>query len=158
MSWTMFPVFFNFTLFAVLLYVLLRKPVVEMVEYRHLRLKDEVERAQTQLVSAQKQLQEFEEKLRTLTQEKANMISFSKKEAELAAMKIVNDAQRVSKGIVADAGQTATSLKETAVLELKKAFATAVLSKAEISLKSRLTGDDRVRIMKEFSGKLEGTS
>lgn len=155
---TLLPIAFNFLLFAVLLFVLLKKSVVEMFELRHLQLKDEVERVQTQLVESQRRLEEYDSRFKTIEQEKANMISFSKSEAEKQALKLINDAHRIAKNIESDAGQTAHTLREQAVVEIRNQFASKVLAKAEAGLKTKLTGADRVRILNEFSGKLEGTS
>jgi F0F1-type ATP synthase membrane subunit b/b' len=155
---SLMPIVFNFALFVVGLFILLRKPVREMVELRHFQLKDEVERVQNQLVESQRQLEEFETRSKTMDQERSGMIAFAKTEAEKQALKVINDAHRITKGIEADAGETAAGLRNQAVLELKNAFAAKVISKAELSLKSKLTGDDRVRILKDFSGKLEGMS
>lgn len=154
----MIAITFNFLVFVACLYFGLRKPVKEALELRHITLKDSVERVRTQLEEAQRSLQEFEGKFRQLESEKTAMMAFSKQDAEILALKRLNDARRISQGVVSDAELASRSLGEQLERELRTDFGNRVLAKAESQLVSKLTGEDRVRFVKDFSSKVGASS
>lgn len=146
---------FNFTILVVLLVVKLKQPARDFLKSRHENIEHEIKSVHEQLVQAQKMFDEFNSKLQSIDQEVRDLREQSKQDIVGLKNRIQAETERLSKLIVSDASQAATSLYGELRNELFSELSSKVLSRAEQLLRERLTGDDRVRIRQEFSMQLE---
>jgi F-type H+-transporting ATPase subunit b len=139
-----------FILFSGITY-LVRKPLKEFVFTRHTTLREELETTRAMLAAAQKKFQEFSNRLHAMDSEIETLVRESREEAQGSKVRILTEAKKMSDTILIDSKKAS----ETMLLEFKKQikteFAGQVLARAETILKSKLTGDDRVRLVKDFS-------
>jgi F-type H+-transporting ATPase subunit b len=145
----------NFTILVALLFYFLKKPVTAFVSNRHTSLKQELEDAQKKLAEAQKQYQEYAQRLSTMDAEVSTMVQQIRSEAEAARVKIVTEAKRMADEIVIDSKRTSESLIEEFKERVRTDLADQVILRAEAHLKARTTGDVRERLMKDFSKQVE---
>ncbi|MBY0469848.1 ATP synthase F0 subunit B [bacterium] len=144
-----------FALLAILFFYT-RKPIVEFVKTRHSTVQTDLEQVTQQLHQAQEQFEEFSSKLKAIDAEVASMREQAKQDAETMKGRIVSDAKKLSGVILSDAKSTAEAVITDLKSELIREYAIKVLDKAEITLKERLTGDEKKRIQQEFSKQVGG--
>lgn len=154
MSGLVYP-FINFTILVGALYYFLRKPVVESVAQRHLSLKEELDRVQKKLGEAQKQYQEYSQKLSAMDAEVAALVQGIRADAETSRVRIVTDAKRNADQIVIDAKRTAESMVTEFKHLIRVELANQVIDRTEALLKSKMTGDVREQMKKDFSKQVE---
>ncbi len=133
----------------------LKSPLQQFVAQRHHSIKSELEDVREQLVAAQAKHEEFTAKLKALGAEVVAMRNQSLQDAKLIQAKVLADAQRVSEGLLAGAEVSARALYQDFAERVRVELANKVLSRAEALLRERLTGEDRVRICREFSKQVE---
>lgn len=132
-----------------------RAPFRAFVTGRHETLREEVQRVSTQLRDSQARFEEFTAKLKAIDAEVAALREQSRQDAEAMKARLLNDARRLSTVIVADARTSAESLYEELRIRLRSDLGQQIIDRAEQLLRERLTGDDRVRIRREFSKQVE---
>ncbi len=145
----------NFFLFVALLAYLLPARVREFVTSRHDYIRTEVLRVQDQLRTSRARFEEFSAKMKAVEAEVAAIRSQSAQDAEAARARIVNDAKKHSSQIIADARTSAEGLFGDLRKQMRAEMVSRVIDRAEAILRHRLTGDDRVRIRREFSRQVE---
>ncbi len=146
----------NFFIFVALLAFLLPPKVRAFVLSRHNFIRDEVVRVQGQLHSSKTRFDEFSAKLKAVEAEVAAIRDQSAQEAEATRARIVNDAKKLAVQIVSDARLSADSLFGDLRAQMRAEMVSRVIARAEVILRQRLTGDDRIRIRREFSRQVEG--
>lgn len=145
----------NLAILVSILGYYLRQPLKGFVRTRHDTLRDEVERVGNQLKLAQAKFDEFSAKLKAIDAEVAALKEQARQDSEAMKVRVINDAKRLSQTIVTDARSSAQSVYVDLKNDLRRDLANRVLDKAEALLRSRLTGDDRIRIQREFSRQVE---
>ncbi len=153
---SLIPATVNLVILVAVLGYYLRKPLVQFVRQRHELLRDELQRVRMQLSQAQAQYKEFSEKLETIESEAQVLRSRTMQDAQEAKERILADAKRSAAAIAADAKTATDTLFSELKGQLYVEMGNRILSRAEVLLKERLTGDDRARIQLEFSRQLEG--
>ncbi len=139
---------------AVLAYYL-RGPFKAFVSGRHVYLRDELARVHTQLSQAQARYSEFDAKLNAIDAELNALREQVRQDAEQMKIKIINEGRRLADSIRVSAKMSATSMYTDLKNQLRAEFGQQVLTRAEAIIRERLTGDDRVRIRREFSKQVE---
>ena len=137
------------------LFYYLRAPLKNFVASRHQLLQEEVQRVSGQLREAQGKYEEFSAKLKAIDTEISILRDQSKQDAEAMKIRVLNDARRLSTLVVSDAKTSAENLFSEFRLRLQADLGNQVVDRAEQFLRERLTGDDRVRIRREFSKQVE---
>ncbi len=145
----------NLLLLIALLFHLLRKPVTVALQGRHTTLRDEIQRVREQLTQAQARFDQFSAKLRTMESEAENLFQQSKQDATQTKEALISKASRASQTIVQEAKQGTSLRFEDLKREVRTEFSGKVLAKAEEIIRKRLTGEERARILKEFSSQME---
>lgn len=141
-------------LLSVLVYFL-RLPLRTFVSGRHELLREQVRQVSAQLHEAQARFEEFTAKLKAIDTEIEALRDQARHDADAMKTRILADARRLSGVIVADARSSADGLYEDLRRRLRTELGLQVLERAEQLLRERLTGDDRVRIRREFSKQVE---
>jgi len=143
--------FINFIiLFSGIVY-LARKPLKEFISTRHSTLRDELEMTQALLLSAQKKFQEFSNRLHAMDSEIEILLRESREEAQGSRVRILTEAKKMADTILIDSKKASENMVTEFKKQIRTEFAIQVLARAETLLKGKLTGDDRVRLVKDFS-------
>lgn len=151
------PKFFNLAILVGVLAYYCRKPLKEFLFERHRVLKDELESTQAKLSEAQKKFQDYSARLQSLETEIAQLIQASRQEAEQSKVRILTEAKKMADTIIVDAKRASETMKNEFRDQIRAEFAAQVLVRAETLLRGKLTGDDRVRLLKDFSKQVEAT-
>ena len=133
----------------------LRAPIRAFVSDRHNTLRDELHRVRDLLAQAQTKYNEFTGKLKSMDAEIISLREQAKQDAAASKTRIIADAKKLSTTIVTDARASAQGLYGQLKSELFAEIGAQVLDRAEVLMRERLTGDDRVRIRQEFSKQVE---
>lgn len=146
----------NLFILVAVLVVKLREPLRAFVKERHQSLRDELNKTQSQLTGAQKKFQEYSAKLQSMDAEIEELSMQARKDAEASKVKIVNESKKMADIVVIDSKKTAEALFLDFKEQLRGELAAQIITKAESLVRSRLTGDDRVKLVKEFSKQVGG--
>jgi F0F1-type ATP synthase membrane subunit b/b' len=156
METLIFP-FINLTALLVLLAIYLRKPLADYVVTRHQTVSDELVTARDALVTAKKQIEDFNSRLKGMDTELASLRAQAREDGEKSKSTILSSATKLSSTILADAKVSANSLQSEFRVSLRRELASLALARAEVRLRDRLTGEDQARIRQEFSTLVEKT-
>lgn len=152
---SLFPKFINLVIFVGIIVYFVRVPFKTFVFERHKSMKDELEKTQAQLAEAQKKFQEFSARLQAMDSEIAQLVQQSRQDAEASKVRILTEAKKMSDSIVVDAKKASEGMLTEFKDQIRSEFANQVLVRAETLLRGKLTGDDRLRIVKDFSKQVE---
>jgi len=155
---TLIPAFINFALFVGFLFWKLRAPFGDFVRNRSISLRDELESSREQLTKARSQYEEFSAKLDAIESDIRALREQARLDAAQAQGRIRAETSRLSAQILADATATRDASIAEAKREIVRAFAIQVVGRAEGLLRGRLTGEEKVRIRREFSTQLGSMS
>ena len=152
---TLIAPFINLLLLVGILVWKVREPLRNFVSARHISLRDELQKTGDQLRQAQERYDEFTAKLKAIEAEISALRDQARQDAEGMKLRVLSDAKRLAALIVSDARLAGETLFSDLRMQLTTEFANRVVEKAEGLLRVRLTGDDRVRIRREFSMQVE---
>jgi F0F1-type ATP synthase membrane subunit b/b' len=145
-----FPILNLAVLFSALFYFL-RTPVQKAVLGRHESLKNELGEVRNRLQEARIRYDEFSAKLKAIHVEVSSIQSQARQDAEATRNRIVSSAKSSASSILSEAKARAEGMVVDARQNLRAELGTKIVQRAERLIHDRLTGDDRVRIRKEFS-------
>lgn len=154
MSSLLYP-FINFAILAGGLFYLLKEPTKGFVKNRHSTLKDELDRTQAKLSEAQKQYSEYSQRLSSMDAEISNLVQAVRSEAESSKVRILTEARRSADQIVIDSKRTAESMLAEFKDQVRIDLANQVIARTEAILKTKMTGDVREQLKKDFSKQVE---
>lgn len=152
---SLFPKFLNLVILVSILVYYTRAPFKAFIFERHQSMKDELEKTQAQLSEAQKKFQEFSARLQAMDAEIAQLVQQSRQDAEASKVRILTEAKKMSDSIIIDAKKASEGMLAEFKDQIRSEFANQVLVRAETLLRGKLTGDDRLRIVKDFSKQVE---
>ena len=147
--------FINLTILVSFLTYKLKAPLGEFIKNRHTFVRDEVIRVGALLEDAKRKHGEFSAKLGSMNTEADAMKVQMRQDAESLKIRINAEAKRMAAGIVADAQTSANGMVLDLRRKLTMEMGMRIIDRAEVLIRSRLTGDDRVRIRKDFSQQVE---
>lgn len=142
------------TLVGILVYTT-RAPLREFLKTRRKSIGEELIRVRELMESAKTKYEEFTAKLKAIDAEVLSLNEQVRSDAERMRSRILADAKQNAGSIVSDARTSANALYGDLKNELRVELGMRVLARAEKLLVERLTGDDRVRIRREFSTQVE---
>lgn len=147
--------FINFAILVGALFYFLKAPTKAFVRARHSNLKDELDRVQVKLADAQRQYSEYSQRLSTMDAEITNLVQTVRSEAESTKVKIITEARRSADQIVIDSKRTAEAMMSEFKDQVRVDLANQVIARAEVLLKTKMTGDVREQLKKDFSKQVE---
>ncbi len=154
MSGLVYP-FINFAILVAILFYFLRKPTKAYTATRHSTLKDELDRVQKKLLDAQKQYQEYSQRLASMDAEVLALVQSIRSDAESTRVRIVTDAKRAADQIVIDSKRTAESMVSEFKNQIRVDLANQVITRTEALLKTKMTGDVHEQLKRDFSKQVE---
>jgi len=133
----------------------LKGPIKEFIRTRAETIRQAIHDAREMLASAQAKFEEFNAKLKAIDSEVASLRAGARKDGEERSAQVVLSAKQLSGVILSDARSISQALFEELRSELRRELGRKVVDSAERLLEKKLTGDDRVRLRREFSMDLE---
>lgn len=144
----------NFTVLAIALVFLLKKPVSQALNARIQGIKEQLEELESQKKAAEDELANYSEKLATL-----------EGEAETIVAEYVRQGEEAKARILAEAEKTAGKLEEQAKKNIENEFNKAkediqaeiidkALLKAEEIIKSKISDEDQISLVDEYLDKV----
>jgi len=144
----------NFTVLALALFFILRKPTSQALRGRIQGIKEQLEDLEAKKAAAEKTLAEYDNKLATLEKAAEELVADYVKQGEVAKAKIL-----------AEAADSADKLKEQAKRNIEHEFkrakeqlcdevVEAALVKAESAIRERISDDDQNRLVDEYLEKV----
>jgi|GEM_PF-831641 len=147
--------FVNLIIFASILYRFGKAPFVDFVASRSATLREQITDAKLKLQAAQDQFNEYRARLDSMGAEVAALRAQNAQDVAAVTARIREDAAKQSQRIVAEARVAREASIEAAKARLVADLGSMVLTRAEMLIKERLTGDQKARIRKEFSNQVE---
>jgi F0F1-type ATP synthase membrane subunit b/b' len=145
----------NLTLLLVVLAYYLVGPLKAFASARRGTIAEELERSRHALSSAREKFDDFDSRLRGLGAELETLLSQSAEEARRSRARLVQSANQLASTIVADAQAAASGMRDELIGQLRTEIAVRAIARAEEQIRARLTGEERVRLRKEFSALME---
>jgi F0F1-type ATP synthase membrane subunit b/b' len=152
---SLFYPFVNFAILVGALFYFLKTPTKSFVKGRHLNLKDELDRVQEKLLGAQRQYQEYSQRLSSMGAEITTLVQEVRAEAESAKVRILTEARRTADQLVIDSKRATESMFAEFKDQVRIDLANQVIVRAEAILKTKMTGDVREAMKKDFSKQVE---
>lgn len=144
----------NFVVLAVVLFILLRKPVSQALKNRIKGIQDQLHDLEIRKKEAEKVLAEYEERLMQLDQEADKIVAEYVRQGEEARGRIVQEAKTAADKVEEQARRNIDHEFEIAKLKLKGEILEKALIKAEEKIKSRITPDDQKKLVDEYIEKV----
>jgi len=141
---------FNFVAVAVLLFVLLRKPVASYFAERSRDVADKLGAAERARASLDAKMKEYKGKMDELMATREDVLKRAREEAEYEKERIVTAAHRQAEFILSEAQRAVNVEFERAKQELGAEFAETIATEAERLLVKSVTGEDGVRLADDY--------
>ena len=122
---------FNFTLLAVLLYLVAYKPILRVLDERSARIKKGLEDAETASKRAAEMEQEFEQRVGEARKEGHQIIAQATQMSEKARQEILETARDEARTLIDKAREEITRERELAMAELRQQVADLSLTISE---------------------------
>ena len=133
----------------------LKDPIRDYVSQRHRTIKDDLADVETRVAEAKKAFESSSAKLDSVQSEVAALRKQLSHDLEKGQKTILAEADQLARTIVADSKRVSDGLFEQLKREVHLELVGKVIDQTEEILKGKLTGDDQLRIRKEFSQDVE---
>ena len=144
----------NFTVLAVALFFVLRKPLSQALSSRIKGIKEQLDDLEAQKAEAEKKLAEYNQQLAQLEKEAEKIVDDYVRQGNEAKARILKEAEASAEKLQVQARRNIEHEFEQAKLELQKEIFEKSLVKAEGIIKSKFTGEDQNRIVDEYLKKV----
>ena len=144
----------NFAVLAIALFFILRKPLTQALNARITGIKEELETLEKRKQEAEKQLEEYNQKLTQLDGEAEKLIQEYVKQGEEAKTRIINEAQSTAAKLEEQAKRHIEHEFKQAKNQLQAEVLQEALAKAEEIIKTKISSDDQDRLVDEYLEKV----
>ncbi|MCP3955960.1 MAG: ATP synthase F0 subunit B [Desulfobacterales bacterium] len=144
----------NFTVLAIGLFFLLKKPVSQALNARIDGIKDQLGELETQKKAAEDELAKYNEKLATLEDEAETIVAEYVRQGEEAKTRILAEAEKAAEKLEEQAKKNITAEFKQAKADLQAEIIDKALIKAEEIIKSKISDDDQVSLVDEYLDKV----
>lgn len=141
---------FNFILFVLLLFFLLRKPVKRFFKDRAAEISGNIEKAEKEHASVKENLDDYEKRLANLDKEIAGIKKDVLNQAEIGSNKLLEEADILKKRILDDAEKMKKHEIEKVNIRFKKEVFKLAKELAEKMIKENISEEDHKKLQKEF--------
>jgi len=145
----------NFTVLAIALVFVLRKPLSQALGARITGIKDQLEDLEARKAEAEKQLAEYNQKLSRLEKESEKIVEDYIKQGYEAKARILKEAESAAEKLQIQARRNIEHEFKQAKLKLQEEIFETSLAKAEKILKGKISGEDQDRLVDEYLRKVE---
>ena len=144
----------NFTVLAVALFFVLKKPLSQALNARIKGIKDELERLEHKKKEAEGQLAEYNEKLARLEGEAETLIQEYVKQGEDAKVRIIKEAESTAVKLEEQAKRHIEHEFKQAKNQLQAEILQVALVKAEEIIKAKISSEDQDRLVDDYLEKV----
>ena len=144
----------NFTVLAIALVFLLRKPLSQALGARIKGIKDQLEDLEARKAEAEKQLAQYNDKLSQLESEAEKIVEGYIKQGHEAKAKILKEAEETAEKLQVQARRNIEHEFDKARQELQREVVEKSLIKAEETLKKAITAQDQDKLVDEYLDKV----
>ena len=145
----------NFGILAVVLFLILRKPVASALSSRIAGIKKELADLESQKEAAEKKLAEYSDKLSDLEKESEHIVADYIKQGNEAKARILKEAEASAEKLQAQARRNIEHEFDQAKKQLQAEVLEKSLAKAEELIKAKISTDDQNRLVDEYLDKVE---
>jgi F-type H+-transporting ATPase subunit b len=145
----------NFVVMAVVLVVLLRKPLKSALSGRIEQIKSELAELEAKKAAAQAELADVSKRVADARGEREAIVAEFTAQGEREKAKILDAAQALAVRIKAQAQFTIEQETAAAKADLRREVAELSASLAEDLLKQKITADDQTRLVEEYLAKVQ---
>jgi F-type H+-transporting ATPase subunit b len=144
----------NFTVLAVALFFVLRKPLSQALSSRIKGIKEQLDELEAQKAEAEKKLAEYNQKLSQLEKEAEKIVDDYVRQGNEAKARILKEAEASAEKLQVQARRNIEHEFAQAKLELQKEIFEKSLVKAEEIIRSKFSGKDQDRIVDDYLKKV----
>jgi F-type H+-transporting ATPase subunit b len=144
----------NFTVLAVALFFVLRKPLSQALSSRIKGIKEQLDELEAQKAEAEKKLAEYNQQLAQLEKEAEKIVDDYVRQGNEAKARILKEAEASAEKLQVQARRNIEHEFAQAKLELQKEIFEKSLVKAEEIIRSKFSGGDQDRIVDDYLKKV----
>ncbi len=144
----------NFAVLAIALFFILKKPLTQALNARITGIKEELESLEKRKQEAEKQLDEYNQKLTKLDGEAEKLVQEYIKQGEEAKARIINEAQSTAEKLEEQAKRHIEHEFKQAKTQLQAEIMQEALAKAEEIIKTKISSEDQDRLVDEYLEKV----
>jgi len=144
----------NFTVLAVGLFLLLRKPVSKALGDRIQGIKDQLSELEAKKAEAEKELARYNEKFQQLDKEAETLIAQYIEQGHEAKARILKEAEAAAEKLEEQARRSIEHEFKKAKERLQEEVLEKAMAKAEKMIKDRISDDDQERLVDEYLEKV----
>jgi F-type H+-transporting ATPase subunit b len=144
----------NFSILAIGLFLVLRKPVKQALGDRIKGIKEELEELESRKAEVEKQLAEYDSKLATLDDEAEKVIAEYVRQGEEAKARILKEAESAADKLEEQAKKNIENEFKQAKETLQAEIVEKALVKAEQAVKDQISAEDQERLVDEYLAKV----
>lgn len=144
----------NFSVLAIGLFLLLRKPVSQSLDNRIKGIREQLSDLEAKKTDAEKKVAEYNERLARLQQEEEKIIAEYIRQGNDAKIRILEEAKLAAVKLEEQAKRSIEYEFNQAKLKLQAEIVEKAVVKAEESLKSTITLNDQDRLVDEYLQKV----
>ena len=144
----------NFTVLAVALFFLLRKPVTQALNSRIEGIKDQLKELEAKKETAEKELADYNKKLADLEMEAERIVAEYERQGQEAKTRILKEAEASADKLEEQAKRNIEHEFNQAKRRLQEEIFERALGKAEEIIKANVTTDDQNRLVDEYLEKV----
>ena len=144
----------NFAVLAIALFFILKKPLSQALNARITGIKEELETLEKRKQEAEKQLEEYNQKLTQLDGEAEKLIQSYIQQGEEAKARIINEAQSTAEKLEEQAKRHIEHEFKQAKNQLQAEVLQEALAKAEEIINTKISSEDQDRLVDEYLEKV----
>lgn len=144
----------NFSVLAIGLFLLLRKPISQALSSRIEGIKSQLSELEEQKKAAEKELAEFNEKIALLETEAEKIVEEYIKQGNEAKARILEEAASAAEKLEEQARKNIDNEFKQAKLKLQRDITEKAIAKAEELIKSKITSEDQDKLVGEYLDKV----
>ena len=144
----------NFSVLAIGLFFLLRKPTSQALNSRIKGIKDQLDELETKKKTAEKQLAEYNKKFSQLEQEAQKLIENYIRQGNEAKTRIIDEAKQAAEKLEEQAQRNIEHEFKQAKIKLQEEILDKALVKTEEIIKNKITAQDQEKLVDEYLEKV----
>lgn len=144
----------NFSVLAIALFLLLRKPVSQALDSRIKGIKEQLVELESKKKEAEKQLAAYNEKFALLEQEAEKLIEEYIRQGQDAKARILEEAEAAAEKLEEQARRNIEHEFKRAKLKLQEEILEKTLVKAEEIIKTKINDEDQEKLVDEYLEKV----
>ena len=144
----------NFVVLAVLLFLVLRKPIPLALNGRIKAIKEQLEDLESEKAEAEKKLAEYNQKLGEIEKEAEKIVADYIQQGKEAKTRILKEAESAAEKLQSQASRNIEHEFEQAQAKLKSEILEKALQEAEGIIKNKISTDDQDRLVDEYLEKV----